>query len=85
MGERPRRMFSRGAFGMKYDKKADFYETLGVSPRSSEKDLKKAYYKLAQKYHPDKSEGNKVFEEKFKSINAAYEVLKDADQRQMYD
>jgi preprotein translocase subunit Sec63 len=48
MGYTSRRHFSRGAsFGMKYDKKADFYETLGVSPRSSEGDLKKAYYKLA--------------------------------------
>ncbi len=87
MGQRSCRYFSRagGSFGLKYDKKADFYETLGVSPRSSESDLKKAYYKLAQKFHPDKSDGNKAYEEKFKAINAAYEVLKDPDQRQVYD
>jgi DnaJ-class molecular chaperone len=70
---------------MKYDKKQDYYEILGVSPRSKESELKKAYYKLAQKYHPDKSDGNKAHEEKFKTINAAYEVLKDENQRQIYD
>lgn len=56
-----------------------------MPPRSKEGDIKKAYYKLAQKYHPDKAPGNKAFEEKFKMISAAYEVLKDADQRKMYD
>ena len=58
---------------------------LGVSPRSKDTEIKKAYYKLAQKYHPDKSDGNKAYEEKFKSITAAYEVLKDEGQRSIYD
>lgn len=48
-----------------------------MSPRTQENDIKKSYYKLAQKYHPDKAGGNKDFEEKFKRISAAYEVLKD--------
>jgi DnaJ-class molecular chaperone len=50
---------------------------LGVPPRSKDSDIKKAYYKLAQKYHPDKAPGDKKAEEKFKQISAAYEVLKD--------
>ena len=71
-----KRRFS-SSFGLRYDRKQDFYEILGVPPRSKEVDIKKAYYKLAQIYHPDKAHGNKAFEEKFKSISAAYEVLKD--------
>ena len=81
MVNNPRRYFSRGSFGLKYDKKQDYYEILGVPPRSKDTDIKKAYYKLAQKYHPDKAEGNKQFEEKFKAISAAYDILKDPDQR----
>lgn len=56
-----------------------------MSPRSKGTDIKRAYYKLAQKYHPDKAQGNKTFEEKFKQINSAYEVLKDEGQRSLYD
>ncbi len=48
-----------------------------MPPRSKDSDIKKAYYKLAQKYHPDKAPGDKKAEEKFKQISAAYEVLKD--------
>ncbi|CDW86872.1 molecular chaperone [Stylonychia lemnae] len=82
---RQRRFFAAG-FGLQYDRKSDYYETLGVSPRCEEKELKKAYYKLAQKYHPDKAgAGDKVAEEKFKSISNAYDTLKDQSQRQLYD
>jgi molecular chaperone DnaJ len=56
-----------------------------VPPRSKDTEIKKAYYKLAQKYHPDKAPGNKAYEEKFKCISAAYDVLKDESQRGVYD
>ena len=79
-----KRGFASG-FGLRYDKKQDFYEALGVPPRSKDTDIKKAYYKIAQKYHPDKAPGNKAAEEKFKTISAAYEVLKDESQRKLYD
>ena len=63
----------------------DFYDVLGVSRDASETDIKKAYRKLAIKYHPDKNPGDKVAEEKFKEISAAFEVLKDPDKRRKYD
>ena len=56
-----------------------------MSPRSEATDIKKAYYKLAQKYHPDKAPGNKSAEERFKLISNAYDILKDASQRSVYD
>lgn len=58
---------------------------LGVSKTADEKEIKKAYRKLAMKYHPDKNPGDKEAEEKFKEINEAYEVLSDADKRKIYD
>ena len=60
----------------------DYYEILGVSRDASEEDIKKAYRKLAHKYHPDKEGGD---EEKFKEINTAYQVLSDKQKRQQYD
>ncbi len=65
--------------------KQDYYGTLGVERGASEAELKKAYRKLAMRYHPDKNPGNKSAEEKFKEISEAYEVLKDPKRRQMYD
>ncbi|MCA9972135.1 MAG: J domain-containing protein [Anaerolineales bacterium] len=63
----------------------DYYQTLGVGRNANEKEIKKAYRKLARQYHPDKNPGNAAAEEKFKEINEAYEVLSDSDKRQKYD
>lgn len=63
----------------------DYYKTLGVSKNAADKEIKSAYRKLAQKYHPDKNPGDKAAEEKFKDINEAYEVLGDPQKRRRYD
>lgn len=63
----------------------DFYQTLGVSKDVSDADLKKAYRKLARKYHPDQHPGDTAAETKFKEISEAYTVLSDAEQREEYD
>lgn len=65
--------------------KRDYYEILGVSKSASEQEIKKAYRKLAIKYHPDKNPDNKEAEEKFKEAAEAYEVLSKAETRQRYD
>ncbi len=63
----------------------DYYQILGVGRESSEKDIKRAYRKLAHQYHPDKNPDNKEAEETFKEINEAYEVLGDPEKRAKYD
>jgi curved DNA-binding protein len=63
----------------------DYYQTLGVNRDASEKDIRKAFRKLARKYHPDVNPGDGQAEEKFKEINEAYEVLSDPEKRSKYD
>ena len=66
--------------------KRDYYEVLGVEKSASQDEIKKAYRKLAKKYHPDMNKDNKEeAEEKFKEISEAYEVLADPDKRSKYD
>lgn len=65
--------------------KRDYYEILGVSKNASDDEIKKAYRKLAVKYHPDKNPGDKAAEEKFKEINEAHDVLSDKQKRARYD
>lgn len=65
--------------------KRDYYEVLGIDKNADEDTIKKAYRKLAIKYHPDKNQGNKEAEAKFKEATEAYEVLGDADKRAKYD
>ena len=65
--------------------KRDYYETLGVASSAEDKEIKKAYKKLAMKYHPDRTAGDKAKEETFKEIKEAYEILKDDQKRAAYD
>jgi len=65
--------------------KQDYYEMLGVNRQASDSDLKKAYRKMAKKYHPDVNPGDKVAEEKFKELSEAYSVLSDPGKRRTYD
>ncbi|MGK2896870.1 MAG: molecular chaperone DnaJ [Candidatus Makana argininalis] len=65
--------------------KLDYYEILGVSRNSENREIKKAYKRLAMKFHPDRNLGNKQAESKFKEIKEAYEILKDPQKRSTYD
>lgn len=65
--------------------KKDYYEVLGLSRDASDSDIKKAYRQLALKYHPDKNQGNKEAEERFKEASEAYEVLSHSEKREIYN
>ena len=67
------------------ENKRDYYEVLGVDKSAGADEIKKAYRKLAMKYHPDRNPDDKAAEEKFKEVGEAYEVLSDADKRARYD
>src|ERR1700724_1531515 len=66
-------------------RKRDYYEVLGISRGTSEEEIKRAYRKLAVKFHPDKNPDDSHAEEKFKELGEAYDVLIDADKRAAYD
>ena len=63
----------------------DYYAVLGLEKGASDDEIKRAFRKLAIKYHPDKNQGNKEAEEKFKDINEAYQVLSDPEKKARYD
>ena len=65
--------------------KRDYYEVLGLSKGASDDEIKRAFRKLAMKYHPDRNSGDKEAEEKFKEINEAYGILSDPEKKQKYD
>lgn len=65
--------------------KRDYYEVLGVARNANENAIKKAYRKLAKKYHPDSNVGNKQAEERFKEVTEAYDILSDPEKRKLYD
>ncbi|MBQ1958864.1 MAG: DnaJ domain-containing protein, partial [Firmicutes bacterium] len=65
--------------------KRDYYEVLGLQKGASDEEIKKAFRKMAMKYHPDRNQGDKEAEEKFKEVNEAYSVLSDPDKKSKYD
>ena len=67
------------------EQKRDYYEVLGVSKGASDDEIKRAYRKLAKKYHPDMNPGDKEAEAKFKEASEAYSVLSDPQKRKQYD
>ena len=67
------------------EQKRDYYEVLGVSKTATDEEIKKAYRKLAKKYHPDMNPGDKEAEKKFKEASEAYAVLSDKEKRSQYD
>jgi molecular chaperone DnaJ len=70
---------------LKMSLKIDYYELLEISKNATDAEIKKAYRKLALKYHPDRNQGDKEAEEKFKLVNEAYQVLSDKEKRAIYD
>ena len=67
------------------NQKRDYYEILGIRKNASGEEIKKSYRRLALKYHPDRNPGDKETEERFKEAAEAYEVLRDPENREIYD
>ena len=67
------------------EQKRDYYEVLGIQKGATEEEIKKAYRKMAKKYHPDMNPGDKEAEKKFKEASEAYAVLSDPEKRRQYD
>ena len=65
--------------------KRDYYEVLGVEKGADQKEIKKAYRRLAQKFHPDRNPDDNTAAEKFREVSEAYEVLSDREKRKLYD
>ena len=65
--------------------KRDYYEVLGIDKTADPATIKKAYRKLAKKYHPDSNVGNAAAAEKFKEVNEAYDILSDPEKKKLYD
>lgn len=65
--------------------KRDYYEVLGINKQAESSEIKKAYRKLAKKYHPDANEGNLEAEQQFKEVTEAYNVLSDPEKKKLYD
>ena len=65
--------------------KKDYYDVLGINRNADEKEIKRAYRKLAKKYHPDINPGDKEAEQKFKELTEAYNVLSDSEKKKLYD
>ena len=68
-----------------HDAKKDYYKILGVSPDANQKEIKKSYYQLAKKYHPDTNKGDNKAQKKFQEVSEAYECLSDETKRKQYD
>jgi len=64
-----------------FNSNKDYYKTLGVSPEATQKEIKKAYYQLAKKYHPDTNKGDNSAQKKFQDVSEAYECLSDESKR----
>jgi molecular chaperone DnaJ len=65
--------------------KQDYYKTLGIGRDASDEDIRKAYRRLARKHHPDLNPGDKAAEDKFKTVQEAYDILSEPKKKQMYD
>jgi curved DNA-binding protein CbpA len=63
----------------------DYYLILGIDPKATQEEIKRAYREMSQRYHPDKNKGDKYFEERFKDIKEAYDILSNLELRRNYD